>query len=67
MTELENTRARLEQQWAELKEVVAADEGDLDVWAIAEQLIELARCGETANAAAEHDEAGGSRRRGGGA
>jgi hypothetical protein len=67
MAELENTRARLEQQWAELKEVIAADECDLDVGAIPEQIVELARCSETANAAAEHDEAGLSRRRAGGA
>src|SRR5262245_54191749 len=57
VAKLEHTGTRLEQQWAQLHEVVAADERDVDIVPVPKQLVELARCSQSTNAAAEDDDA----------
>ena len=57
VAQLEYARTRFEEQRAEQKEIVSADEGDVDVGSVARQLVQVTRCGKPANAATEYDDA----------
>jgi hypothetical protein len=63
VAELQHTGAGLEEERAEQKEVVAADERDLDVGPPGELPVEVTCGGEAADPAAEHEDPGARRGR----
>jgi hypothetical protein len=56
MPQLQHSRARLEEKRSEKKEVVSADESDLDVGSVTKAPIEVARRGKSADSPAENDD-----------
>jgi hypothetical protein len=64
MPQLQYSRARLEEKRSEKKEVVSADESDLDAGAATKAPIEMARRGKSADAPAKNDDS--TRQRNGG-
>jgi hypothetical protein len=56
MPQLQHSRARFEEKRSEKKEVVSADESDLDARSVAKASIEMARRGKSADAPAENDD-----------
>jgi hypothetical protein len=65
VAELQHTGAGLEEERAEEKEVVAADERDLDIGQAGELPVEVTGGGEAADPAAENDDPGARRGRAG--
>jgi hypothetical protein len=56
MTQLEHTRAGLEEEWTQQEKIVAADECHFDIVPAANQSIEMARRGKPANSSAKDDD-----------
>jgi hypothetical protein len=56
MPQLQHSRARLEEKRSEKKEVVSADESDLDAGPVTKASIEMARRGKSADAPAKNDD-----------